>query len=660
MKATRSLLFKLLILIILLLVLPISSAGVYLYSHISSDLTQMEKEKATLSNQATQSLITKFGADLLAVNKTNSHWEGYRQAIQKKDVPWIKSNVDVAVGIVPNVNFLATTDLDGNIISQVGDVKEFSGKIISSEIVNTLKGKNEFSGLIQTSKGLALIAVSKVTNDQGNAAPTGILVFGRILDNQALQDIKGTLKDDIGILTNSGNMLATTDQIHKSNLSTYLAEKSNNLQVFRTSYSNSVEYAQMITTLKDFTNKPIGILYVNQKEVTSTSVKSSLSGVSIVIGVIFIIILILLSQLIYRFIIKPIQQVVAVSETISKGNLKNEVREKISNREDELGKLGSSINVMITNFRNVIKEVKQTIEQVAASSEELSASSEETTIATNRIVSAISEVASGSETQLHGAVESSKAIEEMAKGIQHITETISVVYTNSEKTEKEVEQGNKSIQLAMKQMDKINESFHESSNVVNKLSERSKEIGQMAELITSIADQTNLLALNAAIEAARAGEQGRGFAVVADEVRKLAEQTATSAKQVAKLVNVIQEDTTSSVQSMDRVNVEVHVGLKQIHEVGNVFERILDAAQIVVQQTNEVSAVSEEMAASSQQIASSVEEMASVAKNSASFSQNVATSSEEQLASMREIANASGYLAKMAQELNTLINKFDL
>lgn len=523
----------------------------------------------------TQSLIKKFGDNLLGANKTNSHWKDYRQAIQKKDVAWISSNVNISVGVVPNLNFAATTDLNGNLISQVGDVKEFSGESIGPDILNELKSKNEFSGLIQTSKGLAVIAVSKVTNEQGNANPTGILVFGRILDNNALQDIKDTLQDDIGILTKSGNMLTTSDKINKSYLSTFLTKKGNDLQSFQTSQLNSLENAQMITTLKDFTNKPIGILYVNQKETTSTTVKNSLNGISIAIGVIFIIILFLLSQLIYRFIIKPIKQVVAVSDTISKGNLKNEVSGKISNREDELGKLGNSMNAMIVNFRNLIKEVKQSIEQVAASSEELSAGSEETTSATNQIVSAISEVATGSEVQLHGAIKSSKAIEEMAKGIQHITETIALVSTNSEKTEKEVEKGNSSIQSAMRQMDKVNESVNKSSNVVNKLSERSKEIGQMAALITSIADQTNLLALNAAIEAARAGEQGRGFAVVADEVRKLAEQTAASAKQVAELINVIQEDTTSSVQSMDKVNVEVHEGLKQIRDV--VYVSLLSA-----------------------------------------------------------------------------------
>lgn len=466
------------------------------------------------------------------------------------------------------------------------------------------------------------------------------------------------MHDDIAVLTENGTLLTTSLKVDKNQLSTYLSKQNSDLHIYKTSESGSIENAQLITTLKDFTNKPIGVLYINQKQKTSTSVKSNLFNVSLFIGVIFMIILALLSFLVYWHVIKPIQQFVSVSENVAKGNLKLEINDKLVNRRDELGKLGNSLNVMISNFRKLIKDVVETIEQVASSSEELSLNSEGTTKAANQIVSAISEVASGAETQLQGALESSQAIEEMTQGIQHISDTMSIVSSNSEKTEQEAEKGNKSIQLAIGQMEKINQSFEESTNLVNQLNERSKEIGQMAALITSIADQTNLLALNAAIEAARAGEQGRGFAVVAEEVRKLAEQAAISAKHVKEMVNEIEKDTISSVHSMDNANIEVDQGLKQIHEVGNVFERILLAAQNVVQQTTEVSAVAEEMAASSQQVASSVERMADVATNSASFSKNVAVSSEEQLASMKEIAHATDYLAKMAQKLEILINKF--
>ncbi|MCL6571460.1 MAG: hypothetical protein K6T88_07205, partial [Bacillus sp. (in: Bacteria)] len=417
MKKTQSLLFKLLSLITLLLVLPTLFAGVYLYIHTSNDLTQMEKEKVTISHQATESLIKKFGDNLLGVNKTNSYWEDYRQAIKNKDGAWINDNVNSGISVIPNVNFIATTDLEGKVISQVGGVKEFSGSSISSDIMNALKGNNEYSGLMETSKGLAIIAVSKVTNEEGNAEPTGILIFGRIVDNKALLDIKDIMHDDIGILASNGTMLTTSDKIAKSDLSNYLSDKSNDLHIFKISQSNSIENAQMITTLKDFTNKPIGILFVNQKQQTSTSIKSNLGSVNTIIGVIYVVILILLSLLIYRHIIKPLNQLVFISEDVSKGNLKNEVSENITKRKDELGKLGYSMNILIMNFRNLIKEIKKNIDHSAVNAQELEGSMNKANDSVSKLVASIQQVAGNTSVAASNVEEISAAVEQMSASI---------------------------------------------------------------------------------------------------------------------------------------------------------------------------------------------------------------------------------------------------
>lgn len=661
-KISKSLVLQMLILVFLLLLLPISIVGYYLYSQITNDLTQMEKERVTISSQATQSLLNKFGENLLGVTKTNSKWEDNRIAAQKRDMNWISENINSNLGIIPNVDFISTSDFSGKIISQAGDVKEFTGNLAFPNIIEQVKDKNDFSGLVQTSKGLAIIAASSITNEEGNAQSTGILIFGRLLDNNELQEIQDTLHDDIALLTNTGAILSTSKNVDQADLSHYLSnsQAKTNVKIFKTSYSDSIRSAQMITSLKDFTNKPVGIFYIDQKQITSTKVLSKLAMVSLIIGSILIVIFALLTWLVYRRILTPIQHLVTVSEEVSKGFLTKQVAEKVSNRQDELGKLGSAMNIMLHNFRTLIKEVSDTIEHVAFSSEQLSASSEETTNATHQITAAIQEVASGSETQLQGAIESSKAMEEMSKGIQCITNTITTVAVDSTNTEKEAEHGNQSILKAVHQMEEINESFKVSSNTVNQLTERSNEIGQIASLITNIANQTNLLALNAAIEAARAGEHGKGFAVVADEVKKLAEQTAASSKQVSDLIDLIQKDSISSVQSMSTVREEVDDGLKQIYAVGKAFERILISTQNVALQTHEISVISEQMSKSTEKVTSSVETMAVIANNSAHSSQNVALSSQEQLASMEEITSSSESLTKVAQELKGLINKFKI
>ncbi|TYR78829.1 HAMP domain-containing protein [Priestia megaterium] len=658
-KTSGSLVFLMLALVMLLLVLPIAISGYYLYAQITDNLTQMERERVQISNQATQKLIQKFGDSLLDGLTTNSNWEDFRVAVGNNDVKWINENINVAVDIVPNVDFIATADFNGKVLSQAGDVNEFTGSVAELKIAEHLKMKNDFSGLVQTSKGLAVIAVSNITNEEGNAEPTGMIIFGRLLDEKALGEIKETLRDDIALLTTNGTMLSTSSKVGKEDLSKYLSDREQeNVQVFKTSQSGSVDSAQMITSLKDFTGKSIGVLYSNEIQVTSTAIKSNLINTNLMIGGVLIIILVILSVVVFKRIITPIQQLVNISEQISTGDLSNEVNQKVANRRDELGKLGQAMNGMISSFRGLIKEVEEAIEHVASSSEQLSASSEETTKETHRIAAAIQEIASGSEIQLQGATESTEAIEEMTKGIQQIADTVSNVSADSTNAEKEIMQGKQTIVEAVQQMENINDSFEESAEVITQLTERSKEIGQIALLITTISDQTNLLALNATIEAARAGEQGKGFAVVADEVRRLAEQTADSAKQVSELIAVIQRDSVSSVQSMDKVNKEVHEGVKQIHEVGNVFEKILLTAQNVAEQTQEASAVSEQISASTRQVASTVETMAKIAKSSASSSHSVAQSAQEQLASMEENASSSESLTNMAQELKGLIAQF--
>ncbi|NEN81920.1 methyl-accepting chemotaxis protein [Paenibacillus elgii] len=325
---------------------------------------------------------------------------------------------------------------------------------------------------------------------------------------------------------------------------------------------------------------------------------------------------------------------------------------------DEIGLLTNDFNGMIAGLRALIVKISMEAQNLSASSEQLLASSEQSTQSTNQVVHAIQEIAGGADQQYQSTTESVRAMEEMATGINRIAEFSSNVSTMSVEASKEAAEGNKSIQNAVSQMDLIRTSVSESAQMVNQLGIRSQEIGQIVDVITDISAQTNLLALNAAIEAARAGEHGRGFAVVADEVRKLAEQSRQSAEQISGIIKQIQSETKTAVVAMDKGNREVENGTVVMKEAGEAFRNILVAVQEVANQMQEVSAASEEMSAGTEQITASLHQMKSISEAAFSRTESVAAASEEQLATMEEISDAVNALTKMAQEMHDITLRF--
>jgi methyl-accepting chemotaxis protein len=221
----------------------------------------------------------------------------------------------------------------------------------------------------------------------------------------------------------------------------------------------------------------------------------------------------------------------------------------------------------------------------------------------------------------------------------------------------QAEDGSKLIQKLLQQMSHINQSVEDSHSSVKILHDRSQAIDQIVQVITSIATQTNLLALNAGIEAARAGEMGRGFAVVAGEVRKLAEQSEESTRQIGELIQEIQTDIVQSVGKMDRVKEQVGSGLDTAKETEYSFTQILVSAQEVAAQVQQISTGTQQLFSGTGHVIESFESMAQIAKQSDENTQQVTVISEEQLQSVTEIGQAVDLLNRMAGELKDVMEK---
>ncbi|WP_027408838.1 methyl-accepting chemotaxis protein [Anoxybacteroides tepidamans] len=327
---------------------------------------------------------------------------------------------------------------------------------------------------------------------------------------------------------------------------------------------------------------------------------------------------------------------------------------------DEFSQIARSFNELIESFRSIISVNQQMTEEVSAASEELTAITEETVQAAGQVATTIESVAVGAEQQLKYAEQNTLSIHELLRDTHYISDRARQVASSSIEMTNEAKNGSTSVRQMIQQMSNVNELVSQSSHLIQTLYERSNNIGQMTQMITAIAEQTNLLALNAAIEAARAGEQGRGFAVVADEVRKLAEQSSQSAKQIHKLLSEIQHDTSNSMVAMEHVLQEAEKGVAVANHTGTIFENILTSTGAVTEQINEVSSRLSMMEASLQNLSTTIQETEQISKDSGQQTQMVAAAAEQLLASMQEISSSVQSLNSKAQDLFEAVERFKL
>lgn len=376
------------------------------------------------------------------------------------------------------------------------------------------------------------------------------------------------------------------------------------------------------------------------------------------VNFVIIIIAVVVSVKMSGYISGVIQKFVSVAAEIADGRITSE---KVPTQStEEMEQLAAAFNKMKTNMRNLIQQIVKATEQLAASSQQLTASAGQSAQASSQVADSVSNIANAASSQLREVDNTAGVISQMSIDVHEAAQNANDVNERSGEAAETAEIGGESIGNAISFMSQIAENVNLSTEVVTKLGERSKEIGQIIDTISGIAGQTNLLALNAAIEAARAGEQGRGFAVVAEEVRKLAEQSQDAAKQIAGLIGEIQGETDRAVTVMNEGPRLVQSGSEVVNAAGLAFQDITGLVQNIHNQMQDISTAMQQMADNSQQIVLSVNEIDQLSKQAAGQTQTVLASSEEQSASIEEIAASSQALAMMAEELRAVTAQFSI
>lgn len=364
------------------------------------------------------------------------------------------------------------------------------------------------------------------------------------------------------------------------------------------------------------------------------------------------------AALIYLFSLslsKKMKQFVEKIGYLAKGDLTNPMQVKTN---DELGQMSDHYNQALRNLNQMFNTIRESSEQVAASAEELSASSEQTSISVSEVATSIQDVAGNINQQNNFTSKINEGTQFIYQGMEQISTNMEKVKKSSTQTITLAQDGTHNVKNAMEQMTAIHSEVQQTSDSINQLDNKSKQIEEIVGMINTIADQTNLLALNAAIEAARAGEHGKGFAVVADEVRHLAEQSGRASGDIKQLIHEIQEEIRNSVTVMKSSTESTKSGIDVVEKTGRSFHQIYEAIEDTTKHTEDVYDSIVHVLKEIDQMKEVVGSVNEIAVTNDEQAQNVSAVTEEQAAMIEEMTASSEALAQIATELQTELSKF--
>lgn len=433
-------------------------------------------------------------------------------------------------------------------------------------------------------------------------------------------------------------------------------DKGNESKALDNLLSTGKDFNEMISSYQDMAGVREDIIFDKEKQGLSDNKRATLISFIITLGVFAFGVFV--SIYISYTISRPLMRVRNRMNVVATGDLTGEKLE--TDLKDEIGQVIHATNGMIETTRELLTNINHVSETVAVQGQDLMRSADEVKSGSEQIAVTMEELATGSESQANNAGDLSSIMNSFVTKVDETNDNGEQIKQSSVQVLGMTTRGSELMEDSSEQMTMINDIVHKAVQNVEGLDIHAQEISELVSVIQDIAEQTNLLALNAAIEAARAGEHGKGFAVVADEVRKLAEQSSVSVANITDIVNRIQSESSHVSTSLQEGYEDVERGTSQIISSGETFHQINEAVTSMADRIESVSGNLADIATNSRNMSTVVEEIAAVSEESAAGIEETSASSEQASGAMDEVSNKFTELVSLSDEMNQLISRFKL
>ena len=370
-------------------------------------------------------------------------------------------------------------------------------------------------------------------------------------------------------------------------------------------------------------------------------------------------VILLLWPTLYFLVLNPVGLLRGELEQLSRGqgDLTHRIHVKT---KDEIGETGDWFNAFIDKIRNMVSVIREHSEHLLSQVQAMTHSTAEVSAMSEDVSSTIQQIAKGAEEQAAKIGDVHHLMQEMQETMKEVERKAQETASAADQATQTAQAGGRMVQETIDHMVELNENILKNSELVHHLGEKSQQIIRVVEIISGIAEQTNLLSLNAAIEAARAGEQGKGFAVVAEEIRALADGASKASHEIEDLIEQIQQQTHSTVQSMEKSAQEAEQSRGGIRVMGDALNDIIRVIEDVENQSNAITDLVALQTQRYNKIVNGIQEINAVSEQSAASTEEVSASTEEQTASMEQVNATCRELAQMAQEMKTMVEKFKI